>query len=120
MTAAGREGQGRFTSFGICELSMIDPCRNRRRFYCIAVQPGLFAVAVIRQWGRLGCRLRQKGCFFTDMTEAVAWANRLYRTKVKRGYRELTDMSTENTIHGNIMDHRETDAPSIRYRSIPP
>ena len=106
MTAAGREGQGRFTSFGICELSMIDPCRNRRRFYCIAVQPGLFAVAVIRQWGRLGCRLRQKGCFFMDMTEALDWANRLYRTKVKRGYRELTDAGTGHTITGIIQDSR--------------
>lgn len=81
----------RFMAFGICEMTLIDPGRNMRRYYSIAVQPGLFAVSVVRQWGRLGCRARQKLLFFGAIEEALAWANRLYRAKVAKGYRELTD-----------------------------
>lgn len=103
-------GQGRFSSFTICELAQIDPFRNRRRYYCIAIQPGLFAVAVVRQWGRLSCRLRQKSCFFVGLDEALAWANRLYTMKTRKGYRELTETVCGHTITSRQTGGQGTDA----------
>jgi predicted DNA-binding WGR domain protein len=103
-------GEGRFTGFGICELAMIDPGRNRRRYYCIAVQPGLFAVSVVRQWGRLGCRLRQKVLFFGAVEEAFDCANRLYRVKTGKGYRELTEPGCGHNISVS-RDYKEKQDP---------
>lgn len=78
----------RFSEFGICEMAQIDPARNRYRYYCIIIQPGLFEVSVQRRWGRVGHRPREKDTFFGDLADAVGYANRLYRTKARRGYSE--------------------------------
>ena len=78
----------RFSSFGICEMTRIDPALNRYRYYSISIQPGLFEVSVLRRWGRVGCHPREKDTFFTDPVEAFRYANRLYRSKTHRGYHE--------------------------------
>lgn len=40
---------------GPVHLRRIDPSRNMRRFYALAIQPTLFGGAsVIRNWGRIG------------------------------------------------------------------
>lgn len=84
------ELQKRFKTYGICEMTRIDPARNRYRYYCIAIQPGLFEVAVQRRWGRVGRQPRGKNTFFQELQDAVHFANRLYRTKTRRGYLELS------------------------------
>jgi len=78
----------RFNSFGICELRNEDPDRNRRRYYCIDLQQGLFELILLRQWGRIGCRPREMRQYFESVDDAVVEANRLYRQKNRRGYRE--------------------------------
>ena len=86
---AGEPAEKRFATFGLCELTQIDPDRNRRRYYCISLQAGLFDLILQRQWGRLGCRPQFKDEFFTDIQDGIKQANRLYRQKVRKGYREF-------------------------------
>lgn len=87
---ASEEGQKRFEGFGLCELAQVDPTRNRRRYYCLLLQPGLFEISLQRQWGRIGSKkLRVRDESFDDMAVATQRANRLYRERLKRGYREF-------------------------------
>ena len=79
----------RFETFGMCELACVDPDRNRRRYYCISLQPGLFDMIVQRQWGRLGSQPRTKDEFYNSIEEGVRRANTLYREKIRRGYQEF-------------------------------
>lgn len=79
----------RFTGFGICEMANIDPGRNRRRYYCISLQPGLFELILKRQWGRLGCRQRVKDEYCENLESALKRANRIYRERLRNGYREM-------------------------------
>lgn len=80
----------RFEGFGLCELAQVDPDRNRRRYYCILLQPGLFEISLQRQWGRLGSKkLRVRDESFGSLDLAMQRANRLYRERLRRGYREF-------------------------------
>lgn len=81
-------GSDRFSGWGMCEMLCIQPEINRKRFYRIEVLQGLFSPMVIRSWGRIGCRIREKVFFHEDMSSALASANKLYQRKVKRGYQE--------------------------------
>jgi predicted DNA-binding WGR domain protein len=80
--------QERFDAFGFCEMTQINPERNRYRYYSISIQPGLFEVSVQRSWGRVGGKTRTKDQFFADLQEAVRYANLFYRKKSGRGYCE--------------------------------
>jgi hypothetical protein len=40
-----------FESYGKEEMFWIVPELNRRRYYCISVEPGLFGPMLIRSWG---------------------------------------------------------------------
>ncbi len=87
---ASEEGQKRFDGFGLCELAQVDPDRNRRRYYCLLLQPGLFEISLQRQWGRLGSKkLRVRDESFGSLDLAMQRANRLYRERLRRGYREF-------------------------------
>jgi len=79
----------RFEGFGLCEMANIDPDRNRKRYYCISLQPGLFDLILERQWGRLGGRCRVKHEFCQDISQAVKRANQLYRQRILNGYKEF-------------------------------
>lgn len=70
----------------------IDPARNMARFYVVMLQPTLFGeMAVVRQWGRIGTRGREKiDCFGGD-AEAISAATKLTECKMRRGYAELRD-----------------------------
>jgi len=84
------EQQSRFEGFGLCEMAQVDPERNRRRYYCIMLQPGLFEISLQRQWGRLGSKkLRVRDESFDSLESAVLRANRLYRERLQRGYQEF-------------------------------
>lgn len=78
----------RFVEYGFCELRQIDPEKNRRRYYCIEVQPGLFDVSVQRCWGRLGTKPRTLWHYFDDIKDALKAANMLYSQKLTKGYAE--------------------------------
>ncbi|TPK72104.1 WGR domain-containing protein [Mesorhizobium sp. B2-3-3] len=68
-------------------LRRTDAARNMARYYVLSLQPTLFGeVSVVRQWGRIGTRGRQKIDFFEDGNEADAALSRLAERKAKRGY----------------------------------
>ena len=69
------------------ELRRIDPARNMRRFYRLAVQPDLFGgVLLVRQWGRIGAEGRSVAEHFDDATLAAAALAQHAAQKVRRGY----------------------------------
>ncbi|WP_411969413.1 WGR domain-containing protein [Mesorhizobium sp. CO1-1-7] len=68
-------------------LRRIDSARNMARYYVMALQPTLFGdVSLVRQWGRIGTRGRQKVEFFDDCLQAAAALSRLAAQKSNRGY----------------------------------
>jgi predicted DNA-binding WGR domain protein len=74
---------------GPVHLRRIDPSRNMRRFYTLAIQPTLFGGAsVIRSWGRIGTNGRSKMETFDSEDDAATASIRLDRVKRRRGYRD--------------------------------
>jgi predicted DNA-binding WGR domain protein len=70
-------------------LTRIDPTRNMKRFYTVAVEVTLFDdVACTRTYGRIGERGGRVmvGLYPTE-AEAVAALGRIVRAKLTRGYR---------------------------------
>ena len=73
---------------GPIHLRRIDPSRNMRRFYTLAIQPTLFGGAsIIRNWGRIGTTGRSMVETFDSDGEAASASIRLERAKRRRGYR---------------------------------
>lgn len=78
-----------FESYGKAEIFWIVPDLNRKRYYCIVVEPGLFGPILTRSWGRIGDgRLRRKVHFYPegDLSGALVKANHLIASKLKKGY----------------------------------
>jgi len=78
-----------FEGFGKVEIFWIVPALNRRRYYSISVEPGLFGPILTRSWGRIGDgRMRRKVHLFPegDLPEALDTANHLIASKLKKGY----------------------------------
>ncbi len=70
-------------------LRRIDPSRNMRRFYTLAIQPTLFGGAsVIRNWGRIGTNGQSMMETFDSNGGAATASIRLERAKRRRGYRD--------------------------------
>lgn len=68
-------------------LRRIDGARNMARFYVLSLQPTLFGeMSLVRLWGRIGTRGRQKVHFFEDCRQAASEQSRLAGRKIKRGY----------------------------------
>ena len=68
-------------------LRLIDPERNKWRFYSLDVQPDLFGQAcLIREWGRIGRAGKVLTRAYPTVTEAETALGRLRRRKEKRGY----------------------------------
>lgn len=66
----------------------IDPERNMSRYYALSIQPNLFGGhSLMRQWGRIGSGGQSRIDLFDDVELAQAAADRLMRSKQKRGYR---------------------------------
>ncbi|MBB4653298.1 putative DNA-binding WGR domain protein [Aminobacter niigataensis] len=64
-----------------------DPERNMARFYAMTIEPTLFGdVSLVRHWGRIGTRGRQKVDLFAESTAAEAALVALRNTKLRRGY----------------------------------
>jgi predicted DNA-binding WGR domain protein len=65
----------------------VDPTRNMARFYVLMLQPTLFGeTALLRQWGRIGTRGREKSEYFDSDAEAISAATKLAARKMRRGY----------------------------------
>lgn len=74
---------------GPVHLRRIDPSRNMRRFYTLAIQPTLFGGAsVIRNWGRIGTNGQSKVETFDSDGDAASASFRLERAKRRKGYRD--------------------------------
>lgn len=68
-------------------LTRIDPARNMRRFYRLALQPDLFGgCTLIREWGRIGRGGQIKREDFASEGQAVDALIALQQRKARRGY----------------------------------
>jgi predicted DNA-binding WGR domain protein len=88
LVAAAVMEQSTYGENGSMEIFWIVPALNRRRFYCISVEPGLFGPVLTRSWGRIGVgRMRSKELFFPEgnLNEALEKANRLLAIKLRKG-----------------------------------
>jgi len=89
-----------FDGYGYIEAVWIDEDRNRRRYYRISVEPGLFGPIISRTWGRIGARnLRQKEHLFSleDFKEALKLANSLLTQKLQKGYQVASNCTNNLT-----------------------
>ena len=68
-------------------LRMIDPERNRRRFYSLDIQPDLFGqFSLIREWGRIGHHSKMLTRAFESEQKAEKALVMLKNRKIRRGY----------------------------------
>lgn len=82
------------TQTGPLHLQRIDPARNMRRFYTLAIQPTLFGGAsVMRHWGRIGTSGQSMMETFDAAEDADGARNRLERSKRRRGYRDAAKIA---------------------------
>lgn len=79
-------------------MRRVEPEHNCRRFYRVEVTNGLFSPIVIRSWGRIGCRVRVKADFYKTMQEALEASNKIFRRRVRRGYREIENSLVKNAV----------------------
>ncbi|MBC9877633.1 WGR domain-containing protein [Bradyrhizobium sp. INPA01-394B] len=71
-------------------LHRVEPARNMRRFYALALQPTLFGGAsVIRNWGRIGTTGQSMMETFDQPEEASVALGQLERAKRRRGYHDV-------------------------------
>lgn len=69
-------------------IRRIDAERNMARYYTLSIQPTLFGdVSVVRNWGRIGTRGREKVQLFCKHDEAVTSFQQIARQKLRKGYR---------------------------------
>lgn len=68
-------------------LRRVDPTLNMARFYVLSLQPTLFGeTSLVRHWGRIGTRGREKTEYFTRDDEAISALSKLATQKMRRGY----------------------------------
>jgi predicted DNA-binding WGR domain protein len=83
----------------VVTLRRIDPTRNMRRFYRLALQPDLFGDwGVVREWGRIGQAGRVRVDSYPSEIEAAARMQRQRTKKQGRGYALFTSPSRESTV----------------------
>jgi predicted DNA-binding WGR domain protein len=71
-------------------LRRVDAETNVPRFYALLIERDLFGrVVLIRRWGRIGTRGRERVEEHTNEAEAAAAMEKLATAKRRRGYRDL-------------------------------
>jgi predicted DNA-binding WGR domain protein len=71
-------------------MRRIDPTRNMARFYEVSLEPSLFGTwAVVRRWGRIGCRGRIRLELCDSADDAFDCVKRLIVAKRRRGYQTV-------------------------------
>ena len=69
-------------------LRRVDPGRNMRRFYALAIERTLFGeYALVREWGRIGRGGQVKATVFPTLSEAHGSFLHLQGAKERKGYR---------------------------------
>ncbi|MFC0372862.1 WGR domain-containing protein [Methylobacterium isbiliense] len=68
-------------------LERRDPALNMARFYVLSIEPTLFGdAALVRAWGRVGCRGRVRLDLYEDRVKATEALEDWLRRKSRRGY----------------------------------
>ena len=71
-------------------LRRMDPERNVARFYVLMIERDLFGrIVLVRRWGRVGARGRERVEPYANQDEAVTAMGKLAAAKRRRGYRDL-------------------------------
>ena len=71
-------------------LRRVDPARNAARFYALMIERDLFGrVVLVRHWGRIGRRGRERAEAHPNEGEAGKALDRIVAAKMRRGYRLL-------------------------------
>ena len=71
-------------------LRRVEADTNVHRFYAVMIERDLFGrVLLVRRWGRIGTRGRERPEEHPSETEAAAAMDRLAAAKRQRGYRDL-------------------------------
>ena len=71
-------------------LRRVEPERNVARFYALMIERDLFGhVVLVRHWGRIGTRGRERTDAYDDETAAARSLAKLAARKRRRGYRDL-------------------------------
>lgn len=72
-------------------IERVDREVNMYRFYQMRILPDLFGgVSLLREWGRIGTRGRQRIELFADAGQAADAMLAVYRSKQKKGYQLTT------------------------------
>ncbi|NRP74916.1 hypothetical protein ILFOPFJJ_05839 [Ensifer psoraleae] len=65
----------------------IDATKNMARYYTMSIEPDLFGGAsLVRRWGRIGTRGKERIDLFNDERQAIGYFLVLARQKRARGY----------------------------------
>ncbi len=71
----------------LLHLRRLDPARNMRRYYRIAIESDLFGKSsLVREWGRIGSRGQMLVETHSDEGQAVNALMKLARAKERKGY----------------------------------
>ena len=77
---------------GPVRLESVDPAHNRARFYELAWQPTLWGnAALVRRWGRIGTRGRERVFLYADDPGAEDALRRWASLRLRHGYRLAVD-----------------------------
>jgi Uncharacterized conserved protein len=72
----------------ILTLTRVEPEKNIARFYTLSIEPSLFGDhALVRRWGRIGCRGRLRIDLHASRLDAEKAFRQLASIKRKRRYR---------------------------------
>ena len=71
-------------------LRRVEPEQNVARFYALMIERDLFGrVILVRHWGRIGSKGRERAEVHADEGEAAQAMGKLAATKRQRGYQNL-------------------------------
>ena len=71
-------------------LRRVDPNANVARFYALMIEHDLFGhVVLVRRWGRVGTRGRERSDPHADEAAAAEAMEKLAAAKRRRGYQDL-------------------------------
>ena len=71
-------------------LRRVEPEQNVARFYALMIERDLFGrVILVRHWGRIGSKGRERAEVYADEGDATQTMGKLAAAKRQRGYQDL-------------------------------